>query len=506
MTDKDQEFEADVCLILEGSYPYVSGGVSAWTDTMMREQKDLTFSVVSILPNASKVASKFTPPDNMVALHHLYLHQDIEHRFHRANEIPCMSELVDSLSALTQKGDLKEFKNLVRLINQPENNITIDTLLNSPDAWDIVREMYHKSMPHGSFLHYFWAWRALFGGLFATLKFPLPKARIYHTISTGYAGLLSARAALETGRPALLTEHGIYTNERRIEVLMADWIADTLEKGFSITDERYDLRDMWTNTFESYARICYKTSNKILTLYEENQTIQDALGAERRKQRLIPNGVDIARFADLAKVAKDGPPTISLIGRVVPIKDIKTFITAVDILRDKLPDIRALIIGPTDEDPGYYKECMDLVKKLKLKKNVTFTGMADINEYIPQIHVNVLTSLSEAQPLVMLETGAAGIPNITTNVGACSEILLGRPEEEPGFGTGGVVTDLVAPEQTANAIEALLTNPELRTRYGNALKKRVERYYNTDFVMKAYSGLYHRYKKSLSGDRLFEVT
>ena len=30
---------------------------------------------------------------------------------------------------------------------------------------------------------------------------------------------------------AILTEHGIYTNERRIELLMADWVADTIEKG-----------------------------------------------------------------------------------------------------------------------------------------------------------------------------------------------------------------------------------------------------------------------------------
>ena len=89
-------------------------------------------------------------------------------------------------------------------------------------------------MPHESFLHFFWAWRALFGGLVATLSFPLPPARVYHTVSTGYAGLLAARAAVETGRPALITEHGIYTNERRIEILQADWIVDTVDKGFAI--------------------------------------------------------------------------------------------------------------------------------------------------------------------------------------------------------------------------------------------------------------------------------
>ena len=101
-------------------------------------------------------------------------------------------------------------------------------------------------MPHESFLHFFWAWRALFGGLVATLSFPLPPARVYHTVSTGYAGLLAARATVETGRPAIITEHGIYTNERRIEILQADWIVDTVDKGFAIHDPRRDLRDFWS--------------------------------------------------------------------------------------------------------------------------------------------------------------------------------------------------------------------------------------------------------------------
>ncbi len=39
--------EADVCLIVEGCYPYVPGGVSAWIDWLMRSQPETRFSIVS---------------------------------------------------------------------------------------------------------------------------------------------------------------------------------------------------------------------------------------------------------------------------------------------------------------------------------------------------------------------------------------------------------------------------------------------------------------------------
>ena len=155
--------------------------------------------------------------------------------------------------------------------------------------------MYDRTMPYSSFLDFFWAWRALLGGLFATLEFELPRARVYHTISTGYAGVLAARAAIETGRPALLTEHGIYTNERRIELLMADWVADTVDKGHALRrSSRRPARHV-DPAFEAYARTCYEACTEVVTLYEDNQRAQRALGArdeqltrDRQRHRCCP--------------------------------------------------------------------------------------------------------------------------------------------------------------------------------------------------------------------------
>ena len=44
--------QADVCLLLEGTYPYISGGVSTWTHDLIRSHSDLKFALVSIAETA----------------------------------------------------------------------------------------------------------------------------------------------------------------------------------------------------------------------------------------------------------------------------------------------------------------------------------------------------------------------------------------------------------------------------------------------------------------------
>lgn len=486
-------YEADVCLIVEGCYPFIRGGVSTWLDWLMRKQPDLTFSVIAI--SASKTGRKpvYEFPPNMRGFHELFLHDfgHDAHFGHRQRELS--KQLAQPLQQLFAGGGLQEFAQIDRLINAPEHPLSLCNLMNSALGWDVLTELYEKTMPQASFFHYFWAWRALFGGMFAAMKYSLPPARIYHTISTGYAGLLAARAHLETGRPVIITEHGIYTNERRIEILMAEWIADTVDKGLSLNDDRFDLRDMWICAFEAYARTCYQAASCITTLYEDNQKLQRSLGASEDKLLVIANGIDFKRFSVLPRAGRKDRPTLALIGRVVPIKDVKTYISAAHLVHQRIPDLRVIVMGPMDEDEEYNAECQTLVAELDMGEVIEFTGPVQITDYLPQVHVVALTSLSEAQPLVLLEAGAAGIPCVTTDVGSCREIIEGRSDEIPPLGRGGIVADLVAPDKIADAICTILLDMDKQWEYGESLRKRVETYYITENAAKAYGDLYRTY-------------
>jgi polysaccharide biosynthesis protein PelF len=487
---RTQARPADVCIIVEGCYPFVPGGVSGWIDWLIRTQPATSFSIVSLWPTPSAHAPRYAMPPNAVAFHPLYLQAFGGEPTQSARRPRGLDTLAGTLQAFMSNGGAPALERLMHALADTERDLPLPQIFNSPVAWDLVQAMYRGRMPYGSFLHYFWAWRALLGGLFATLEFPLPEAKVYHTISTGYAGLLAARAAAETGRPVIMTEHGIYTNERRIELLMADWVADTIDKGHALDDPRLDLRDMWVHAFEAYARTCYDACDQVITLYEDNQKVQQLLGADPRRCRVIANGIDVERYARVVPAAANDRPTMALIGRVVPIKDVKAYITAAHILRERIPNLRAYILGPLDEDPGYTEECQQLVTELGLQDCVEFTGAVNIVEYLGRIHVVVLTSLSESQPLTILEAGAAGIPFVATNVGSCREVIEGRRDEQPALGPGGIITPVVAPAATANAVERLLSDSALRQSYGETLRKRVRAIYTSERAARAYTDLY----------------
>ncbi len=487
---------ADVCLIVEGAYPYVSGGVSSWLHSLILRQSALRFCVVAILPEPPSPQSKYGAPPNLDTLHHLYLTSTYgsggwwrPHAFNQA-------KFDEAVGIFLHNGGLAELAQIIGLMAPLVKARRTADLLDSNLAWKLVCDLYNRAMPHESFLHFFWAWRALFGGLVATLSFPLPPARVYHTVSTGYAGLLAARAAVETGRPALITEHGIYTHERRIEILQADWIVDTVDKGFATHDPRRDLRDFWSAAFESYARACYQACTEIITLHGANQPAQVNLGATPERMKIIPNGVDYQGLSRLPRAGADDRPTVALVGRVVPIKDIMNYLHAIKILRNEFPALDALVLGPTDEQPEYYEACKKAAAELGLNDTLRFTGQVNVTEYFPRIHVNVLTSLSESQPLSVLEAGAAGIPTVATDVGACREILTGRRDEFPALGEGGVLTDVSSPEQTAAAMAALLREPDRRERMGRVMQERVQHYYDIKLVDAAYANIYGHHKQA----------
>lgn len=484
---------ADVCLIVEGCYPFVPGGVSGWIDWLIRMQPDRTFSIVSLWPTQTEVPARYAMPDNAISFHPLYLQNYGRGPRSFRLQHPPLDKVAVHLAQLMSRGGVESLTRLMAELGAISRAIPVSRLFNSEAAWELVCQMYQGRMPYGSFLHYFWAWRALLGGVFACLEFELPKARAYHTISTGYAGMLAARARLETGRPMLLTEHGIYTNERRIELLMADWVADTIDKGHAVDDPRLDLRDLWIAAFEGFARTCYEAADEVITLYEDNQRAQQILGAAPTRSRVIANGIDLKRFAGLAPAADNARPTMALIGRVVPIKDVKCFISTARILRERVPDLRAIVMGPLDEDPAYAEECQAMVRDLGLEGCVEFTGAVNITEYLPQVHVVVLSSLSESQPLTLLEAGAAGIPFVATNVGSCREIIEGRRDEVPPLGRGGFVAPVVAPGEIATAVESLLRNHGMRRQFGETLRQRVEASYTSEKAAAAYRDLYRDY-------------
>ncbi len=486
---KRSKKQVDVCLVLEGTYPYVRGGVSSWTHEFILNHPNLTFHLVTITAPPYTTRSWYQLPSNVLGITNIRLQDLPRGRAPRDSDSKLLAEIEPVLDRFHRSADLEDLRQLCQIMGNNGKGIGRRTLIESRASWELIQKMYRKNFAGGSFLDYFWSWRCLIGGLMSLVLAEIPPARLYHTLCTGYAGVYAARASLVTGSPMLVTEHGLYTNERRIELGTADWFHDIQRLNLSISTERIELRDFWENAFASYSQICYQAAARIVSLFQENSVAQTLEGAPADRQRVIPNGVDLARYSDVEPAPKS-PGVVGLIGRVVPIKGVKYFIQAAKEIVKKFPDTLLLIIGPTEEDPVYFEECQAMVEEYGLTKSVLFTDSVDVKRFLSEINIVVLTSLSEAQPLVILEAGAAGIPVVATDVGSCRELVMGTQSERPAFGAGGLIANVSDAADIAEKVCQLLGDEDLRERCGKALRSRVTHFYSSAQQHAAYRDLY----------------
>lgn len=486
----------DVCLILEGTYPYVAGGVSSWIHQLITAMSDLRFSIlhISAVPNLRR-DYKYVVPANVVDIRDLYL-QDLDLK------VPFTSarRRRESFAAVARgheglfRKDWESLRVLLAPFRDTRGALTSRDVFKSLESWDLLVEFYGRYGEGISFVDFFWTWRSIYVPVFKVLTAPLPKARLYHTVSTGYAGLAAAIAKISSGRSMLLTEHGIYTHERLLEISQSTWIRSPQLDPFRIQRRLPYFKRLWFGLFQLLSGAAYHYSDHIVTLYEGNKTRQIIDGADPKKISLIPNGVDLDLYHGIALKGRDQDhPVVVFVGRIVPIKDVKTFIQACSIILEEVPNAEFLAVGPIDEEPEYAAECRELALKLGLDQRLRFTGPMDLKECYNRADVVVLTSLSEAQPLVALEAAAVGVPVVATDVGACRELLEGRAPEDRALGSSGIVTQVSHPEETAAAVIRLIKDKGLWRRCSEAGRRRVMRFYDQNDLLGQYLNLYERH-------------
>lgn len=494
--------QTDVCLIVEGSYPYVMGGVSAWVQDLIMSQPNTSFSVVSIMPENADLRLRYQYPSNLKHVETVILRNKPTEANVSRSEKKVIAEMVaDQIKTFsTQRATLFDVKKTIDFLDRFGDRFDIREFLDTEEGWNALVSVYNELMPGTSFIDYFWSFRSMMTGFYSVIAANLPSAKVYHATCTGFAGLLGARARIQTGSPLIVSEHGIYTNERRIEISSIDWLEsqNLVSQNLTIDLVDKDLRDLWLGIFISYSRVCYEAASRIITLFKENQELQIEDGADPAKMQIIANGVNVERFGSIRRTAAFHPPTVAMIGRVVPIKDVKTFIRAAFELKKKLPDLRAWVMGPMDEDTDYSDECRELVNSLGLQTTLQFKGSVKVDEYLPEVDVVALSSISEAQPLVILEAGAVGIPCVATDVGNCRELIYGTDTEEPMLGQGGEIVSISNPQEMSDALLALLLDKQKHREYSQAIKERVHRYYNRAQHNGAYQHLY----QSLMGEKV----
>ena len=454
-----------VCLVIEGSYPFITGGVSSWVHDLIGGLPEIEFVLFTFSPQAGQELRYKLPP-NVVGVTDVVLTRPQGKPTRHGRKERVRGILASHLRMFS--GGSPNLLDLIGCIAEG-SSMHRESVLDRR-AWSFVQTQNRSRNPIYPYSDYYWAWKSSHDLIFNTLAAVPPEADVYHSVSTGFAGLAALAAKLRRGKPFILTEHGLYHKEREIEIRKAAFV-----RGYQ--------RDLWIRNYNRIARLCYEGADLCTSLFEENRGYQLELGASPERTVVIPNGIDAARYS-VVREKKDGDFHVGFVGRIVPIKDVKTFIVAAKLLLERLPNTYFHLVGPDDEDPEYAVECRRLASDLKIEDHLDFTGRANVLDYYKFLDVVVLTSVREAQPLVILEAYAAGIPCVSTDVGNVSELLehnqlLMAPPKDSG--------------KIAEAMAYVLEHPSEMAELAVHNRKRTLETYEKKDLLARYGELYTRF-------------
>lgn len=497
MTDftPPQAESADICLLCEGTYPFLSGGVANWIGELIKFFPQYSFAVIFLGSSPEDYSTPFYEiPPNLVHIEICYLFRTDEPSVHTNEDLDketfariksMHDKFVETLS--DPNADIPEVFELMEENAKPDRA----TFLRSKSAWNFLTNRYYEHFSNESFFEYFWTIRSLHRPFWELKKVVnrVPKFKLLHSASTGYAGFLGALLQKKYSIPHVLTEHGIYTKERWIEIMRNFFFKQASQQNIRVIDEE-TMRSIWLRFFSVLAKIAYVQSNPIISLTAGYQQRQIADGALSDRTRIISYGIDFERFKFLDNNLNVKKPIVACIARVVPIKDVKTFIRACAIIIQRIPSVEAWVVGSTEEDPTYTETCRSLISTLGMDDKIKLLGVQNITETYRKIDLLILTSISEGSPFVMLECLAVGIPMVATDVGGCGELIHGKNKEDEALGPAGRLVQIANPLAVADAAIELISD---ETTWKNAQKaglQRVRKYYSMETLVKSYGQIY----------------
>jgi len=462
-----------ICIIAEGSYPYVTGGVSSWIHSIITQLPEQQFIIYAIgAQSTQKGQFKYNLPPNIVEVKEIFLDAYLDEGSEWGSRFRLSASKKRDIRSLLGGEEEVNWANIFNLFRSDQFREASDFLL-SKDYFDILEDLCQTQYNLVPFTEMFWTVRSMILPLLLTLRHDIPKADVYHSVSTGYAGVIGALAKHVHRSPFLLTEHGIYSREREEEIIKADWV-----KGY--------FKDLWIEYFYRLSGCAYEAADQVITLFNRNKEIQIELGCNPDKISIIPNGVNSVDYVNLTQAPNDGKIRIGAVVRIVPIKDIKTMLQSFALIKREVPNSELIIMGPVEEDEEYYEECLQMVEALEIS-DVHFTGSIQVKDYLGQMDVLMLTSISEGQPFAILEGMACSKPFVATNVGSCKELLYGLNDD---IGPAGFVAPIMHYEQIAHLVIRLCNDKPLRETMGRNARERVEKYYKQQAVTSGYYDLY----------------
>ena len=186
--------------------------------------------------------------------------------------------------------------------------------------------------------------------------------------------------------------------------------------------------------------------------------IQKRLIKAEQSHLILGTGVDVDKYRPTHR--SNEIPVVLFSSRMLVTKGLLEYIEAARSLRQKGLNARYAIAGKTDPgNPASIPE--EQIVALQQSEMLEWWGWQDdMPAALARADIFCLPSYREGVPNALLEAAASGLSIVTTDVPGCRDVVTN--------GVNGWLVPVKNADALANALETLITNPELRRKMGNA--------------------------------------
>ena len=470
-----------ILLTTEGTYPFILGGVSTWCDILVNGLPGIDWKVLPLTAGGLHRRSLFEFPANVTLAGHIDLWSETVHpwnplRRRRDDHLDLPGVLVRGL--LGWNGDLGELTEAlvwcrrhpsrIRLVFRSKAGwasflVGLESVLDEQPAE--VRAAPDLDVLQAAELYQSLYWIART----AAVDTDTAKADASLVSAAGWAAIPAVVQKAIHGTPIVLTEHGVYVREAYLSAM----------RGSASTGARWS----GTRLARGLARMAYASASVVAPVADANAAWERALGVPAERIQTIYNGVLVPPRVTLPPASR----RVVSVGRIDPLKDIKTMLRAAAAVLSQMPDAQFVHYGPVaDGAEPYYESCLALHRDLELGSGFRFMGGTD-DPYAALRGANVafFSSISEGFPIIVLEAMACGRPVVATAVGGVPEAVAGC----------GFTAPPGSHETLAAGIVTLLKDEVLATTLGDRAHVRVARKFGKAACLDGY----HRVLSEVTG-------
>jgi len=463
-----------VLLVTEGTYPYAVGGVSSWCHALITGLSEIEWQVLPILGGRKHQRPTVKLPSNGKLLRPIDLWSEghPRRRLRSRRSVEHGSLPVQLLQGLMQwEGDLDALT--AALVHCNLNPQSIRPEFRGPDSWArfvsalerLLDESHRESAPAPIYdaIEAARLYQALYW-VARTAAVPTPACDLIHVTAAGWAAIPAIVHKALHGTPVLLTEHGVYVREA--------YLASVREAA-----ERRSQGHISPRLALGLTRAAYAVADVIAPVTEANAEWERGLGADPAKIYVIPNGIE----PPTERTAPPNAHKVIALGRLDPLKDVQTMLLVADEVIRRFPAAQFDCWGPpTLGQEAYAEACVLLHAQLGLGERFRFMGgTSDPHAAIRSGDLLLMTSISEAMPMTLLEAMGQGRPIVATSVGGVPSVVRGC----------GLVARPGDVHELATAVVALLRNPGLAARFGERGYERTQRRFTLTRCLGAYEEL-----------------